>query len=122
MNLGQKIDTLFSLREEKLKQNQKVKDIQKEFDGLEKEVISHMQAEDVKAAKGAKASVSVTMGFYPSVYDLEAFANWVVENKKYEMMQKRVSSGAAKEMLDSVNKLPPGVESHTEPKLNLRRI
>ena len=122
MNLGQKIDTLFLLREEKLKQNEIVKSIQREFDSLEEDIILNLQAEDVKAAKGNNASASVKMGFYPTVNDLEMFANWVVKNKKYEMMQRRLSSAAVKEMYDSTNKLPPGTEAHTKAKLNLRRI
>jgi len=122
MTLGEKIDKLFELREKKLKAKEIVSDIQKDFDIIQIDIISHMQAEDVKAVKGIKASASISIGFYPGVEDLELFANWVVKNGKYEMMQKRVSSAAIKEMLDSTNKLPPGVKSYTEPKLNLRRI
>jgi hypothetical protein len=122
MNLGQKIDKLFNLREEKLKQNEIVKTIQRQFDDLQDDIILNLQGEDIKKATGEKASASVSMGFYPTVNDLEIFATWCVKNKKYEMMQRRLSSAAVKEMYDETNKLPPGTEAYTKAKLNLRRI
>ena len=121
MNLGEKIDKLLALRDSKAELNEQIKKINELFKTMQIEVITHMEKEDVRAAKGVMASASITIGFYPGVKDLEAFAKWVVKNNKYEMMQKRVAPAAIKEMYDSTNKLPPGVESHTEPKLNLRR-
>lgn len=122
MTLGEKIDKLFLLREQKLKYNDVIKEIQKEFDGLQEDIILNLQGEDIKKATGEKASASVSMGFYPTVNDLEKFVDWVFKNKKYEMMQRRLSSVAVKEMYDETNKLPPGTEAHTKAKLNLRRI
>jgi hypothetical protein len=121
MNLGQKIDKLFELREEKYKQKEKVSEIQKEFDQIQAEVISRMENEDLEKAAGDKATATLGTGFYPSVEDIEKFVRWITRNKKFEFIQKRVSKGAAQEMLDSTNKLPPGVKSYNEAKLNLRR-
>jgi len=121
LSIGKKIDALFDLREQKTKANEMVKDINKEFTDLQSEILNEMQAIDAKSVKGERATASVTIGFYPNIEDGETFFNWAVKNKRYEFLRKQINAAPAKEMLDQENKLPPGVSSHTEPKLNLRR-
>ena len=121
MTLGEKIDKLFEIREAKLKAAELVTNIGNEFDAVQKDIIAHMKTEDVRAAKGLKATASVGLKFVSSVEDIEKFVKWIVKNEKFYFIQKRTSSGAVKEMYESTNKLPPGTTSYTEPKLNLRR-
>lgn len=122
MTLGEKIDKLFELREKRDMINTMLKDVNKELDLRKNDIIAEMEFEDCKSFKAEKAIASITLGFYPSIEDLETFAIWVVKNNKFEMMTRSCSKAAIKEMLDKTNKLPPGVVTHTEPKLNLRRI
>ena len=122
ISLGDMIDELFNLREQKTKANEAVKEIDKQFRELQMQIIDEMQLQDCKSFRATKATASVTIGFYPAIENAEQFFNWAVKTKRYDFLRRQVNSAPAKEMLDQENKLPPGVTSHTEPKLNLRRI
>ena len=119
--LGEMIDTLFGIREEKAEVNEKLKEINAKYKDLETEILEFMQENDLQGAKGEKASATVNLGFYPNINDPEQFFTWAVTNNRIDMLRRQANSAPIKEMLDQENKLPPGIDAHTEPKLNLRK-
>jgi len=122
MKIGEMIDKMFELREKKRELNEQIKTINEAIETLEQTVISQMELEGIIKATGAKATAAIKADIYPSVVDKEVFAEWLVENKRFELLPARVNAAPVREMLKKENITPPGVEVFTKTRLNLRRL
>jgi len=122
MKIGELIDKMFELREKKRELNEQIKTINDAIETLEQSVIAHMELEGITRATGTKATASIKADVYPSVVDKEAFAEWLVKNKRFELLPARVNAAPVREMLKEENITPPGVEVFTKTRLNLRRL
>ena len=83
--------------------------------------MERMDAEQIGSSAGKSASVSISEVVVPTVKDWDAFYTYINRNKAYHLLERRPTSIAYREELESRNgKLLPGVESFTRRTLNLR--
>jgi len=121
MNMGEKIDQLFDLRARKKELQTKLKDLNKEIQSLEYEIIENMEDTGLDKVSTDSGTVSMKVELYPSVDDQEAFIEWCYENGRPDMIQKRVSSRAFREYFEETGEFPEGVKAYDRKKLNIRR-
>lgn len=119
--IGSEIDRLFLLREQKRQLQEQITEINKEYEGIEAELISIMELEQLEKASGTHATATIKIDSYPSVDDLELFTRFVVENERWDMLRKQANAGPIREMLEQQNMLPPGISVYEKAKCLLRK-
>lgn len=122
MKIGELIDKMFELREKKRELNEQIKTINEAIEAVEGSIITQMELEGITRATGTKATASIKADIYPSVTDKEAFAKWLVKNKRFELLPARANAAPIREMLKADNITPPGIEIYTKTRLNLRAL
>jgi hypothetical protein len=119
VSLGSLIDNLWEKREAKRAAEAKVTAIQSEIDDLEVKVMERLDSEGLDKANGKNASVSTTTNIIAQVEDWEAFWAFIIKNKYTQLLQKRASDPAYRELLE-MGKNVPGVKPFSKRRLNLR--
>lgn len=119
--LGMLIDRMFILRENKDTVNKELKGLNSQLDILTEEIIQELDAADIEKAAGTRGSVTKKVELHPGMENKEKFYRWVVEKDKFEFVQARVNAAPVREMLEQLNSLPPGVNTYTRVRLNVRK-
>jgi hypothetical protein len=121
ITLGDRIDMIFVLRTQKAALEDQIKELNGRIGEVKAGILTEMQISGLEKAAGSKATAFIEIKFYPGVKDKETFYVWAVRNKKFEMLQARCNAAAVREYFESKNKLPDGLDSHTEPEIMVRR-
>ena len=129
MTLGQATDKMWALREEKRKLEAQLKEIElqikgseeKKIVGLETIIFELLDAQDTRKAEGKKASVSIGEAVVGNVEDWDAFWPYIVKNKYFHLVQKRVSDPGLRELWEK-GKTIPGVQPFTKRTLSVRSL
>lgn len=119
--IGQRIDTLFSLREQKRALEAQVKVIEEKQAAEEAELMAQMEAEGVTKSTGTQASVGITESIVANIVDWDALCAYVKKKNYFHLFQRRVSDPAARELFQSDGKVP-GLEPFTKKKLTLTKL
>lgn len=119
--IGDKIDQLHALREEKRELEKEVKEISKSMSDLESELIDQMDTENTSKAASAVATVSITKSVVPAVENWDAFHEFIREHNYFHMLERRPAVLACREMFEHDGKIP-GVVPFVKRKLNLNTV
>jgi hypothetical protein len=119
--IGDKIDKLFKLREDKRKLEAKIKAITDDINDTEIELMEHMDKEGTSIGKGTKASVSITSSVKPNVQDWDLYYAYIHKNKYYHLLERRPSVTACRELFETKGKIP-GVIPFVQRRINLRKV
>ena len=119
--LGNKIDGLFALREQKRKLEEKVKVVQTQMIEIEDELMVQMDAEGVAKSTGRKASVAISTTLKPNVENWDSFYAFIHKNKRYDLLERRPAVLSCRELFETKGKIP-GVQPVTLRKINLRSL
>jgi len=79
--IGNKIDTLYNLREQKRAFETQANLLSKQINELEEQLVKQMDEEEVMKSTGTKATVYVTTSIKPSVTDWDAFYAYIHRHK-----------------------------------------
>lgn len=121
-NLGEMGDKIYDLNAEIAAANDKVKQLDNKKRDLENELLLRMQDAGTDIVRGKKATISISETIRPQIADFDAFTVFVHRKKAYHLFEKRVASGAYKEMKDSLGgKAVPGLTEFTSIRLNVRK-
>lgn len=122
--LGTQIDDLFHLRERKRELEAEVKRINVEMD--EKEQILMMALDSsggLSGARGGLASVALQERVVPQTEDWLTFTQFVRRTNKFELLEKRVSAPAFRELAaQRRDKTVPGLVPFTKRSILLTRV
>ena len=121
MSLGEKTSLLFDLRNQKAELEAKVKDITREIEELNWEIIQGMENAGLDKMTVAEGTVSRTVKLYPSIQDKDTFINWCVEQGLPGMMVVRANEAVFREFFDQHNEYPEGLDAFEKATLNVRR-
>lgn len=119
--IGTKIDDLHEMRERKRALEEQVKEISRDMQSLEFELIKQMEAEGVTKSTGNRATVSVNDVVRPTVEDWDAFYAFIHRHRYYHLLERRPSASGCNELFESRGKVP-GVVPFTQRKLNIRSV
>jgi hypothetical protein len=121
MNIEERIDKLFELRESISALKQEESALQEEYDREEYALIEDMQSAGLSRGGTDRGTVSIKMEKYPQVVDMESFVNWCANNGRPDMIQKRVSTTSFKEYFEQKNEYPDGLDTYDRVKVSLRK-
>lgn len=118
---GSIIDKLWAARESKRLLEVQIKEVGVQIEDIETALMERLGAEGLEKATGSKASVSITSSVNADVQDWDTFWTFIIKNKYSQLLQRRVSEPAYRELLEAGKKVP-GVQPFTKKKLNLRTL
>lgn len=124
MNLGDQIDNLVVLREEYRAKKKEADDAYTIFQQASNEVMEEMeQNQHVVKASGLRGTASIVKTAIAHVKEWDKVYNFILRHKKFELMQRRISDGAYRELLETrKGKLLPGIETFEKKSISLREI
>ena len=123
MNIGTEIDQLISMREEMRDLNRQAEEIKRKFDEKSEELRLHMEDQNMKKATGQLGTVSLSEVVVAHVQDWDKVYNYILRNKAFQLMQRRIADGAFRELVGlRKGKNIPGIEPFTKKGINLRNI
>lgn len=117
--LGTGIDKMFELREEKRVLDAQVAAIEAELHAYEEALLEQMKSQGIDKATGSKATISRTMGTVAGMEDWDKLCAFIKRTGNFQLLQKRVSDPAYRELLESKG-VVPGLQPFTKVRLNLR--
>lgn len=119
--IGDKIDALYALREEKRQLEELLKEKANEIALVENDLIEQMDAQNITKSTGSKATVSISTSVKPSVENWDAFYAYIHKNKYYHLLERRPSVTGCRELFDTKGSIP-GVVPFTQRKLSIRSV
>lgn len=119
--LGSMIDNLWQLREDKRKSEAATKLIEKDIEAAETELLERLDKEGMDKATGKLGTISVGEALVGTIEDWDAFTAFVAKSKNFQLVQRRISDVAYRELL-GMGKPVPGIKPFTKRKLNLRSV
>ena len=120
-SLGDIIDSIHALREQKRSLEAEVKKVEDLYHAAEEQLLARFDAEGVTQSRGHAASCSVSVSVSGNVTDWDAFNAFVKKKGYFHLYQKRLSDPALRELWEQ-NKPIPGVEPFPKRRLNVRSL
>lgn len=118
--IGECIDKLFALRKDRLKIEKAAEAVKEKETELEKHIIATFNKTDLEGARGKVAVAGISQTTVPTVKDWTKLCKYIAKEEAFDLLQKRVSTGAYRERLEQ-KVVVPGVESFIVTKLSLRK-
>ncbi|MBS0454027.1 MAG: hypothetical protein JSS14_22215 [Proteobacteria bacterium] len=120
--IGSDIDSMWNLREKKRGLEAEASKIEKEIAEIEERLMKNMSEQGVEKSTGSKASVSITESIVADVTDWDKFYAYIGKNKAWQLLQRRVSDPAWRELAKDGDKPLPGTQPFKKRRLNLRTL
>lgn len=114
--LGVIIDEYRALYDERAELNAQSKELTRQMEELEAELIKRMDEAGLDSAKGKCASLRLEEKPMPNITDWDAVYNYIKENEAWYLLERRVTQRAYQELVQSGEEIP-GIKTYT-----LRRV
>ena len=98
--LGNKIDQMYSYREDRKQLELALKEIREVEAILEHEIYALLNEQGLKQAAGASAQFSMTTKEVPSIDDWAEVYDYIMATGEFGLLHKRISLGLWKELVD----------------------
>lgn len=121
MTLGEKLRRIYELRDEKDELSEQVKEINKQIDELEWQVLQGMEENALDRMDCDRGSATRNVKLYPKIADKDEFLAYVFESGKTEMLVANVNQAAFRDHFETFNTYPDGVDAYEKATLNYRR-
>lgn len=121
VTLGSLIDAMSDIREQRRAIDAQDKLLSKDYSTLELQLLALMDAEGVSTSTGhrATASISVTRQF--NTVDWDAFFTYAAKLKRADLVQRRVSAPAVRELWQLKGTVP-GLTPYDKQEISLRNL
>lgn len=120
--IGEKINTLYQLREQIRALNEQLKPLDEHKRALEAEIIEDLDNTGIDKASGELATISISENVVPTVEDWDTFHRFIKRNNYFFLLERRAAAAAYRELLESrKGRTIPGVISFKRRTLNLRK-
>lgn len=115
--IGSLADALYGVIEEKKVKEAELKEIEGRKNEIEKQLMELMDEQKTDKGAGALMSVSITSSIVANVEDWDALWKFILRTKNTQLLQRRVSEPAFREMLEMKGSVP-GITPFSKRKLN----
>ena len=119
-DLGGAIDQLYQARERRLDLDRQVKALKSEEQQIKMEILDLLAISGLAKASGHLATAGVKSSVIPIVSDWDKVHEFIRTNNRFDLLQKRVSVIAWRDLYDS-GELVPGTESVDDVDLSLTK-
>lgn len=120
MTLGAVVDKLYELKQERAERQKTVDAVKKAESAVEQYLIDTMPKSDQSGVIGRTAKAVIITSKKPSVTDWDKVYAYIKKNNRFDLLQKRVSDTAVKELWDD-GKDVPGVDVYNAKKISLTK-
>lgn len=117
--VGAMMDRMFQIRNEKRELEEQVKALNEEWEGIEARLLMLMDEQGSTRVANHQGTAILSETLVPQVEDWESFIHWARDNDALHMIQRRVSSPAYREIIESGSSVP-GLSPYTKRTVNLR--
>lgn len=136
-NLGRCVDLYHDVRALRLAMEKEAKEMQYREAELKLHLLNTLSKQDDKGAVGlrymarrvektgfsfSKAETGQMEEELEGTGGWQKFTAWVRQTGRFDFLQKRLSDGAVKDMLEQTGQLPPGIEKITVPDLSVVKV
>ena len=118
--IGAAIDLLYTLRSTRLEAQRAVDAMENKESALRGHIMANFQKSDLNGGKGKLATASIMTSSQAEIVDFPQYVGWVVKNKDYSCLQKRVGITSVREHWDNGEQIP-GIEMKTVETLSLTK-
>lgn len=117
--VGAMMDRLFQIRSQKRELEEEIKALNEEWEGIEARLLMQMDEQGSTRVANTQGTAILSETLVPQVEDWESFIHWARDNDALHMIQRRVSSPAYREIIESGQSVP-GLSPFTKRSVNLR--
>jgi len=121
LTIGNMIDGVHALREEKRALEAQIKAIEGKYTAMEAQIMERFTEQGIDASRGTVASCSISTSVVGESTDWDAFTAFVKKKNYFHLIQRRMSDPALRELWEQ-NVAIPGVEKFIRKKLNVRSL
>ena len=121
MNINELIKARADVKDAIAGLNTELKEINRTKEELDYQLLTKLDEQGLSRTANGDASVSINQDTVPEVTDWDAFYAYVLEQKDFSLLQKRVSSLAYKELLKLGEQIP-GLQPREIRKINFRSL
>ena len=118
---GAMIDEMYEIRSQKQELETEAKQLGEQMKRLEASIITRLDEDETTMSRGKAASAILTETVVPKVEDWDGFYQYIQENEAFHLLQRRVSTAAARETLEAGENIS-GVSTFTKRAISLRKI
>jgi len=119
--VGRCADAFHEVRELRLAMKKEVDVIEAREREIKQYILDNLSASDDTGASGKYYRAQITRQEEPTVTDWEELLDYVVEEDRFDLLQKSISRGAVKEM-QAAGETIPGVGKITVKKVSITKI
>ena len=119
--LGAVADLLYETKNRRLLLQKEVDALQAQETQLKEHLIQKLPKSEASGMAGKLARVTVVLKEIPQVKDWPAFYNYVRKHGRFDLMQKRLSDGAVKDMWEA-GEVVPGVEAFNAVSVSVNKV
>lgn len=120
-SLGDKIDHLHQLREQKRALEAQVKSVMDLMDQAQAELIQQMEQEGVTKSTGKRAAVSIQNSTVPTVEDWDVFYAFIKRHDYFHLLERRPSVLGCRELFETKGMIP-GVVPFTKKTVRISSV
>lgn len=118
--LGLNIDALYAMREKRLEVEKQVKQLKEEEYAMRNAILLALGESGLAKASGQLATASIRTSEIPVVSDWEEVYNFISEHDRFDLLQKRLSTIAWRDLKES-GTLVPGTEAVEDTDISLTK-
>jgi hypothetical protein len=119
--IGQQIDDLWKLRQQIKVANAKVKVLEEKETAAEVALLGRISEADLNGAKGRHATATILRHTIASVKNWPKLTKWISKTKRFEILQKRISTTTLNELAEHHVKVP-GIEAGVKKSIGLTTL
>lgn len=120
-SFGAMIDEMYEIRTQKQVLESEAKKFGEQMKLLEASIITRLDQDETTMSRGKTASAILTETVVPKVDDWDGFYQYIQENEAFHLLQRRVSTAAARETLEAGENIS-GISTFTKRAISLRKI
>jgi hypothetical protein len=107
--IGGCVDQLYKLRAERLKVQKKAEELGSNETALRDHILNTFSKDNIEGAKGKLATAGISRRTVANVEDWDQLYKYVLKNKAFDLLQRRVNDSAYRERLEQ-NEVVPGLK------------
>lgn len=115
-------DRLQKLKDSKEPFTKKIKEIEDEEKALRAHIINILPASNLEGARGKLGNVVIQKKSKPQVKDWSKFYTFMSRNKRFDLMQRRLSDSVVVDLIEEKKGKVPGVEMYEYKTVKLTKV
>lgn len=120
-SIGRCADAYKEVNNIRLEMDKDVKAVKARETEINEYIIENLAASDMTGASGLKYKAQIMTGLAGTVHDWEALYDYIVEEDRFDLLNKSLNQKAVKEMFDAGVKIP-GVSKINTKKLSITKV